>query len=620
MTRAQIYRVIEVSSVLLFLLQALKVMFSVLFGIIYDGIFEGPFATWTALSVLLLLLALLTPIWVTNQIRLKHLSILAIFSALFRIMLCINVAEIRYWGALGTILASVLYISGVLKIQRSFLRIGFILALSLDQFFRVVGFTYDVSLRTWFLPIQVIWMIGLVLMGIRLMEETREGEAGGVGLRNGLVLGGFLFLQTSLLSLPNAIARWSGSGYEWIAPLLLLITTSYLYPSISSWVSKIFVSRSWVKVVFVLFLLVGLMAGYFLSGTITAVCLLLTHVVSIGLLLFSIEADSASGKRTGVSIAIGMVLFLVLNFLNAFAFTYPYTLPALREMGWSIFLAAGILMGVSIFGGTYAHVRMEMGFSKRVLIPILVATLVAVIFIWPVKTTNLAEAGTIRVATYNIHYGYDDDWHYTLDKIAQTIRENDCDVVAMQEVDTGRMTSYLVDNAYYLARTLKMQVAYLPAVEHLTGIGMLYRGPKVKEDLQLISSLQEQTGIIGLSIGDPESPIHTYGIWMGLSKEDTERQISEALDFIGDNSPATFGGDFNADPDSQVADSIREAGFMDPFQSLGVDPAPNTSPALQPRSRIDFVWVRGLTPTDAWVPVSTASDHRMVVVELKYQP
>jgi endonuclease/exonuclease/phosphatase (EEP) superfamily protein YafD len=49
---------------------------------------------------------------------------------------------------------------------------------------------------------------------------------------------------------------------------------------------------------------------------------------------------------------------------------------------------------------------------------------------------------------------------------------------------------------------------------------------------------------------------------------------------------------------------------------LGISPAPFTSPAIDPESRIDFVFVRDLIPVDAWVSESLASDHRMVVVEL----
>ena len=53
-----------------------------------------------------------------------------------------------------------------------------------------------------------------------------------------------------------------------------------------------------------------------------------------------------------------------------------------------------------------------------------------------------------------------------------------------------------------------------------------------------------------------------------------------------------------------------------PFTELGIDPAPPTSPAMNPASRIDFVWLRGLSIIRAWVSESLASDHRMVAVDI----
>ena len=107
-----------------------------------------------------------------------------------------------------------------------------------------------------------------------------------------------------------------------------------------------------------------------------------------------------------------------------------------------------------------------------------------------------------------------------------------------------------------------------------------------------------------------------YGIWMGLSDEDTQRQIDEAIEFIGDSSPAAFGGDFNARPEEAVALTVLNSGFIDPFVALGQDPAPPTSPAINPGSQIDYVWLRGFLPQDAWVADALSSDHRMVVVEV----
>lgn len=621
MSRNQTYRFFEVSSVLLFFIQALKVMFSVLFGIIYDGVFEGPFTIWLVISVVLLILVFLFPALFSTYLRRQHLRILALVTAAARVALCFNGAEIRYWGSLVTLLAGALYLVGSLCYQRQYTTMGFLSALSLDQIFRILGYTYDISLRLEWVLVQVLWVVLLFAGGTRLKREDEElGVGNGLRIKSGLALGGFLFLQTSLLSLPNGVARWSSVQYEWIAPVLLFLTLLFLHPTISHGLDHLLGSRTWIRPISAVILLLGLMLGYFYSGILAVISLFLAYIASISLLFTFLRADESTRPRTGSSVAVALVLFLLLNFLNAFAFTYPYTLPALREMGWVVYLAAGIFLGLATFQKITLEAESEFRFPSKVINAMLVLWIVVSVFLWPRKASELSTSGTIRVATYNIHYGYDDDWHFTLDKIAETIEENDCDVVAMQEVDTGRMTSYLVDDAHYLARTLKMNVAYLPTVEHLTGIGILYRGPKVVEESQLLSSLQEQTGIIGLRLGDSNIPLYVYGTWLGLGNEDTELQIREALSFIGDRSLATFGGDFNADPESPVAQVIREDDFEDPFTLLEIIPAPFTSPAIQPRHRIDFVWLRGLRAVDAWVPESLASDHRMVVVEVEYRP
>jgi endonuclease/exonuclease/phosphatase (EEP) superfamily protein YafD len=138
----------------------------------------------------------------------------------------------------------------------------------------------------------------------------------------------------------------------------------------------------------------------------------------------------------------------------------------------------------------------------------------------------------------------------------------------------------------------------------------------VQTEGRLITSLQEQTGVVHVELDWSGRRLHAFGIWMGLEDEDTQTQIEEALAFIGDRTPASFAGDFNAQPGSPVYAAVALAGFLDPFPTLGIVPAPNTSPAVDPQERIDFVWLRGLQPAQAAVSESVASDHRLVVVEV----
>jgi endonuclease/exonuclease/phosphatase family metal-dependent hydrolase len=619
MNNQRLLRNVVSISILLFFLQALRVIFSVMFGIIYDQVFEGPVDAWLVVSNLLVICALLAPVLAPRNNLGRWMAIFATLTALSRIGLTINQADVRYWMSLTVLAFGGLYLASLLRISRPRFLGGIVGALVLEQLLRIAGQTYDLSLQPRWLPIQILWgtLIAALVLWLYRQGEFTEDITGGLRWVDGLALAGFLYLETSLLSLPNGLARWSDMPYSPIAPLLVGVTLLLFLPS-ARFQFRRYCRATIDRVGLVVFLILGLLIGYFMTGLVAAVLLLVAQAAVVGALVCVYDYPLDISRPAGGRLAMGMVVFLILNFLNAFAFTYPYTLPAMRGLGWVVYLVAGLLVGL---GAAMRKSLVDEGSepSSRSAAPtlaVIIAITLSIIFAWPSTAEPLPENGRLRVATYNIHYGYDDDWRFTLKEIAQTIRAADADIVAMQEVDTGRMTSYSVDDAYYLAQQLKMNIVYLPAVEHLTGIALLYRGPIAQTDRRLLTSLQEQTGIVRAGIDYRNQTIDAYGIWMGLTNEDTQRQIDEALQFIGDRSTVTFGGDFNAEPGSPVVETVLEAGFIDPFITLGIDPPPLTSPAIEPQSRIDYVWVRGLVPARAWVSDSLASDHRMVVVEV----
>ena len=243
---------------------------------------------------------------------------------------------------------------------------------------------------------------------------------------------------------------------------------------------------------------------------------------------------------------------------------------------------------------------------------------VCAVFAWS-PIPQMKEAGPdVRAGTYNIHYGYHTDWRFYLEEMARTIEESGADIVALQEVDAGRITSYGVDDALWLARRLRMGVVYQPTVEHLTGIALLYRFPLQRAEGQLLTSRLEQTAIVHAQVRVGGEPLDAYGLWLGLEPEERAAQLTDALEFMAKDRPAVLGGDFNSTPDSPIYRRLMEAGFSDPFVVGGFEPSP-TSPSESPRERIDYVWLRGLSVVDAQVLESTASDHRMVVIEARFE-
>ena len=606
------YRILTTAAVFLFFLQALRVLFSTLFGIIYDQVFEGPITSWLFISAGLVFTAMFMPLLSRQSGRSRIESFLALLAVAVRPLLTINDASVRYFGALIVTAAAAGYLSLALK-RRDQIWQGLIWALIAEQVLLALGDTFDLSLQVGSLPWVIL--VSLVLAGLTVRFGFRpavEAEVGGISWLAALGLGAFLFLETSLLALPAAAARWANLPY---APLVLLILLATAVPFL---LAGRLVSSFKTRLPLAFLLLGGILLGYWGSGSAAGVGLVLAQIAACQALVSLVQNRRPLDKSGGWPLTFGLLFFLLLNFANAFAFTYPYTLPVMRGLGWVVFTAAGVVVAIDLLlqGKRVPDLTLGEGIKWPSAVGLAGALVLVLWSIRPLAPAPLPEQGTLRLATWNIHYGYDDVWHTTLPEIAGAIESAGVDVIALQEVDAGRMTSYSVDDAYYLGRRLGMQVAYLPAVEHLTGVALLYKGERAPVESTLLPSLQEQTGIVRVHLPASGGEIEAHAIWLGLSDEDTMAQTNAALDFIGGGTRASFGGDFNSEfTDSEIA-AVLEAGFADPFQLLGIEPAPLTDPAISPTKRIDFVFVRGLIPARAWVADSLASDHRMVVVEI----
>ena len=616
---AYLASLVEATAVFLFFYQALRVLFSVLFGSIYDALFAStaPMSI-VGLQVSLVFLAFLTPLFTSRRPGAWRITLLAGAVPVFvaRILLTLNEPQVRFWAATAIVAGTGVYLVAQLRTPGRDLPGALLLALILYQLLRTAGHTLDVTLRPgWFVG-QAIVSLGLCLLAVGLYRKRQESEADArtpLGLVEGLAWGGWLFLETTLLAFPNALARWSGTPYTVVAPLLVGVTFLMLLEG-GRW------TAGWGRpgrMISAALLLTGLAGGYLLTGPAALACLLLAQMAALSLLPVCFPPPQEGQEdRSGQALATGGAVYMILNFAYAFAFTYAYTLDLFRDTGLPLFLIAGLLASLPVLRRPVqakAPTRLVAGRWMALWGIALVA--IVTVLAWPAATRPLAAEDDLRPATYNIHYGYDSDWHLSLEAQAQAIEASGADVVALQEVDTGRPTSYMVDNALWLSRRLGMEVVYLPCVEHLSGIALLSRYPVLASEGILLPSELEQTGIIWAELDLGDRPVNAFAIWMGLEPDERARQLDAALPFVDAHpGPAVWGGDFNSTPESPVYARIAGAGFVDPFPTLGLG-SPPTSPAISPLKRIDFVWLRGLEPVDAQVPGSMASDHRMVIVE-----
>ena len=437
-------------SIALFFFQGLRTVFSSLFGIIYDQAIVGPATIWLGTSSLLVLVALVAPTFIPERFEKDVLPIAIVACVLARLAMTLPSAEIRYWSALVVVLAGAFFLRFYLERMPREAIIAILGALILGQLLRNLGTTFDPSLRPGWLPVQFIWSV-LLLAALISGRGKIPAEARSPNWLVGVAFGAFLFLEISLLSLPNGIYRWSDWSYVILVPALLAVTVLPLIPALWDGAQIWLGTNLAPRVLVALSLIAGLAVGYFRVGPLAGLALLLVQaalLLSITV-LFGVER---SGGRSSLWLPLGFIFFLLLNYFNAFAFTYPYTLPDMRGLGWVVYVIAAI-----VFSGALLIVprAVELMRPPAPSIAVLggVALVVSAIAALLRPAEQIPAGGSLSVATYNIHYGFDEDWNFTLDQQAQAIRDSGADVVALQEVDTGRLTSYSVDNALYLARS-----------------------------------------------------------------------------------------------------------------------------------------------------------------------
>jgi endonuclease/exonuclease/phosphatase family metal-dependent hydrolase len=609
-------RALEATAVLLFLLQAVRVLLSVLFGLIYNVVFAETlgFGTLGAVVVLVLcsfLLPLAAPLHKQSGLLLAT----ALVAALARIPLSINQPTVRLVSSLIVTASATAYAAALLYGHHRVFAAALVAACAIDQLLRAAGNTYDLALRGWWLPVQAVISLGMGVVAWRAFSSSQRpayenAPGAGIDIPSGLALGTLVFVETSLLGFPNALARWTGATYALVAPLLMAAT---LLPLLRA--------RRWGGLAILGATLgVGLLTGHELHQLGTLAPMLLAQFAFLSAARTLAEPGPSGHPR--LSVALGMLLFLALHVVLALAFTYPYTIPSLRDKGDYVFLVAFLFLLVPAIGsGSSAkapgRVLRSPGVGWMVAAALVVATAA---FAYPPRLAEPeANSGRFRVGTYNIHYGYNSSWRFSLADQARAIERSAADIVMLQEVDAGRITSYGVDDALWLARRLGMDYAFGPTLEDLSGVALLSRFPVAEADSQLLASQLEQTAIVWARLEIAGQELDAYGTWLGLEPGERARQWDDAKAYIGGASPAVLGGDFNATPGSPTYERIRAAGFDDPFVVGSFDPAPS-SPAVDPVERIDFVWTRGLGVTGAEVLDALASDHRLVVVELAAQP
>ncbi|HOX55679.1 MAG TPA: endonuclease/exonuclease/phosphatase family protein [Candidatus Paceibacterota bacterium] len=240
-----------------------------------------------------------------------------------------------------------------------------------------------------------------------------------------------------------------------------------------------------------------------------------------------------------------------------------------------------------------------------------------------------ATAQTFRVMTYNIHHGEGVDGKLDFQRIAELIKRERADIVALQEVDKGVERTARRDCPAELAVLTGMTCVFSNNFHFQGGEygnAILTRFPVKRWTNQHYKMLRqgEQRGLLQVVLEVHGRELVFMNTHIDFRPDDTERlmNVAELLEIIPayGKKPMILCGDFNDTPGSRTHERIAQA-FVDTWPQAGTGDGP-TIPAVQPRKRIDYIWLRKggvVEPVRAWVPESQASDHLPVVAEFRFR-
>ncbi|MBN1887505.1 MAG: hypothetical protein JW850_05930 [Thermoflexales bacterium] len=336
-------RTTEAALVLLFFIQALRVTTSLLLGHLDDRVL-GTFVP----ELLLVAAALAAPLLAPRRFVRLGLVLSAVCVAIARPALNAGSLVMHQWGGLAVLAAGGVYLAGLVRNRPRAVVTGLAGALVADQLLRTLGHTHDPSMApALLLPVSLL-ALALVLVSALLFAAHREElitslePPGTLSFAGGLALGAALFVETSLLALPNVLASWSDFDYAVIAPALVAVTCLPLLTRLRRQSGRIISASRLVGVGLIGVVLVGLATGHARLGMLSALGLLLAHGAVLAALLQTAESNPAQRpERIGPWLAVGLWLALALNV--ALSLTSLDVLPFMRGMDLSLYLVAGFV-------------------------------------------------------------------------------------------------------------------------------------------------------------------------------------------------------------------------------------------------------------------------------------
>lgn len=361
-------------------------------------------------------------------------------------------------------------------------------------------------------------------------------------------------------------------------------------------------------------------------------------LLTVGLGMTVATVGWAAGRRGPLGRGSAAAGGLMLMFVVIFGYYAGYDIPLPFDNSVLLWIGAAVVAGVLIATRPAGPVPGGGWFGPALTGTIVVATLVATAAV-STQQRQLQRDGNggfpVRVMTYNIRMGFDTVGALSVDRLAEVIRREDPDIVALNEVDRGWLTTASVDVLPVLAEEVGLPYVFAPAADEVWGNALLSRYPvrDVRVDplprgdtAMRRSALSAVVEIGDRDLGVVVTHLHHVDDEPAIRGEQADQVAGIASDLRRSGFPAIVLGDMNAAPEAPelepLTDLLANATVgppppsHDPDQVLGVPTYPSTDPV----DPIDHIYIsEPLTASDLHVPDSTASDHLGVAVTITIQ-
>jgi endonuclease/exonuclease/phosphatase family metal-dependent hydrolase len=221
-------------------------------------------------------------------------------------------------------------------------------------------------------------------------------------------------------------------------------------------------------------------------------------------------------------------------------------------------------------------------------------------------------------------------------RIARIIAQLRPDIVALQEVDVGRVHSERLDQAHLIARELEMDYHFHPAwqvEEEKYGNAVLSRFPLTLVEARVLPPAttgrpREPRSAMWVRVALDGTSLHVVNTHLGLSARERSLQVAELLGprWLGRTDfgePCIVCGDFNMLPRSTAYRQMCQQ-FQDAQLALHAHRPQGTWSSSFPMGRVDHVFVSRhfqvlKVETRRSQLARTASDHLPLLVELAFE-